>query len=186
MDWVVTPVIGLLISSLAAYKIYTYRSLVIYEFISIFRHIEISGNDFVVQNTWTGRGLGLSLVKIRNHGFKNVKDFVFSVEESINLLGSKVVNTPSISSESITVKYENGHFLISCPYLPKNEKIDIEIVTDQKPMFWKIRGQGDQYRLESHAYLEGYRGALNVVFSILVIGFVLSIIGALTGLRIAG
>ena len=119
---------------------------------------------------------------IKNHRFKNVKDFVLSSEEPFALQAAKVLNTTSIDAGSVSVKRENDRLLVTRAYLPKGEKIEIEIITDRRLSFWKVRGHGDQYRLQSNAYLEGFRSALSFVLWMLSITLIVSLVGALIGL----
>lgn len=183
MDWIVAPAVALALSSFLAYKIYNYRSLVIYKLTSASRYIKIVDDVLEVSDSYTFDGIGLAynIITIENHGFKNVREFLLSSKENFHLWHWKVVSTSSIDSGSITVSESEDRLVITCPYLPRNEIIILEVSTKDDLRFWNVRGQGDQYRVKSSAFWDGYRSARSILLWIVSIGIISILAGLLIG-----
>lgn len=149
-----TPVVGLFL--------YYYRNTIVYSIQKTSQSFAISNDKPVNDNSKIQYDLNIWKLKLKNKGFRHLRDIKIHVSTATKLFDYRVVKAEHLSLASISVTADPKYWEISIPKFTMNQEIEIDfsffgmsISPDISPA-----DSNSNYKIQRESFYDSRRGCL--------------------------
>lgn len=139
---------GIAGSALVTFFVYRYRSVIVFDLISLNQPFKIDGTRVLKSTGFHKYYFSLQQLELVNRGWRNLQNVRLHLEHRPKLFDSTVSSTRSVGKATVRIVNKIDDVIVEIDELPRNEKIVIQLsYLEYNTRFCSLKGASGTYKL---------------------------------------